>query len=215
MRIGLVSDTHGFFDPQLAEALAGSDVILHAGDVGSGEVLEQLRQIAPVHAVRGNVDLVEAEWPLSLTLSLGGVAVHVVHILPAPQSDLEAWGSPARRSADLPAAAQRLRRAFDPSIEVVVFGHSHSPCLVPLEGVLFVNPGSSGRKRFTLPRTCALLETSGDRLEARVLPLERYNGSLPEMIRLKRVSDDAQEHQTGSRGGRHHSGSGAGDHRKV
>lgn len=211
MRIGLVSDTHGFFDSQLAQALEGSEVILHAGDVGSEKVLQQLRQIAPVHAVRGNVDLT-ADWPLSLTLSLGGAAIHIVHILPAAQSDLEGWGSPARSSADLPAAAHRLRRAFDPSIEVVVFGHSHSPCLVRLENVLWVNPGSAGRKRFSLPRTCALLETSGNCLEARVLPLERYNGRLPEMVRLKRVFYDAEERQTGPRSSRHPSRPGAADH---
>jgi len=193
MRIGLVSDTHGYFDPQLARALAGSEAIVHAGDVGSGEVLEGLSQIAPVHAVRGNVD-VGAEWPLSLTLSLGGVAIHVLHLLTVAQSDLEAWGSPARSSSDLPAAAHRLRHAFDPSVEVVVFGHSHSPCLVQLGGVLWVNPGSAGRKRFRLPRTYALLETSGDCVEARVLRLERYNGKLPEMVRLRRVFHDAQEH---------------------
>ena len=211
MRIGLVSDTHGYFDPQLAEALAGSEAIIHAGDVGSGEVLEQLGQIAPVHAVRGNVDF-EAGWPLSLTLSLGGVTIHVLHILPAAQSDLEAWGSPARSSADLPAAAHRLCHAFDPSIEVVVFGHSHSPCLVQLEDVLWVNPGSAGKKRFRLPRTYALLETSGDRLQARVLPLERYNGRLPETVRLKRVFDDFEEHQTRSRVRSYSGRGGTGDH---
>lgn len=211
MRIGLVSDTHGYFDPQLTEALSGSEVILHAGDVGSGEVLDELRRIAPVQAVRGNVDLT-ADWPLSLTLSLGGVAIHTLHILPAAQSDLEAWGSPARSSADLPAAARRLRRTFDPSIEVVVFGHSHSPCLVRLEDVLWVNPGSAGKKRFRLPRTCAMLETFGDRLEARVLPLERYNGKLPEMLRLKRVFHDPQEHQTSPGVRRHRSRGGAGHH---
>ena len=186
MRIGLVSDTHGYFDPRLAEVLAGSEVILHAGDVGSEGVLEQMARIAPVQAVRGNADATAA-WPLSLTLSPGGAAIHLQHILPAAQSDLEKWGSPAGAWAGLPPAAHRLRRAFDPGIEVVVFGHSHSPCLVRLEGVLWVNPGSAGRKRFSLPRTCALLDVFADRLEARLLPLEPYNGKLPEMLRLKRV----------------------------
>lgn len=195
MRIGLVSDTHGYFDPGLADVLAGSEMILHAGDVGSEEVLGQIGRIAPVHAVRGNVDVTTA-WPLSLKLSPGGTAIHVIHVLPAAQADLETWGSPARASGALPPAAHRLRRAFDPDIEVVVFGHSHSPCLVRLEGVLWVNPGAAGRKRFSLPRTCALLDVSADRLEARVVALERYNGELPEMVRLKRVLYDAQEGET-------------------
>ena len=178
MRIALVSDTHGYFDPRLTEVLAGSEVILHAGDVGSEEVLEHLGRIAPVHVVRGNVDQTEG-WPLSLTLTLGGVVIHVVHILPAAQSDLEKWGSQDRWPAGLPAAAHRLRHAFDPETEVVVFGHSHSPCLVRLDGVLWVNPGSAGKKRFNLPRTFALLDVFADGLEARVLPLEPYDGKLP------------------------------------
>jgi putative phosphoesterase len=209
MRIGVVSDTHGFVDPHLAQLLEGSEVILHAGDVGSERVLEELRQIAPVHAVRGNVDPPEANWPLSQTLSLGGVTIHILHILPVSQSGLEAW---ARPSADLPAAARRLRRAFDPGTEVVVFGHSHSPCLVQLEGVLWVNPGSAGKKRFSLPRSCALLEISRRHMEARVLPLGSYNGKLPERIRLKRVSHDTKEHQTGARAGGDSGRGGARDH---
>jgi uncharacterized protein len=186
MKIGLVSDTHAFFDPRLREIFQGSEAILHAGDVGSEEVLDELGQIAPVEAVRGNVDPPGAGWPLTLTLRPGGVAIHVLHILPAGQSELESWGELAGLNHHLPAAAQRLLRAFDPCPEVVVFGHSHRPCLVRLGGVLWVNPGSSGRRRFRLPRTCALLETSHHALRAQILPLESYNGSLPESILVGR-----------------------------
>jgi len=184
--IGLVSDTHGFFDPRLVKVLAGAELILHAGDVGSEDVIDGLERIAPVRAVRGNVDSPEAGWRPSLTASPGGLVTHVLHILPSPQSRLEAWAQAERNARALPRAAERLRSGFDPSVEMVVFGHSHEPCLVSMGGVLWVNPGSAGRKRFRLPRTCALVELSAAELDVRIAPLEPFDGSLPPSIRVRR-----------------------------
>ena len=186
MIIGLVSDTHGFFDPRLGEILSGSDLILHAGDVGSEDVLDELRRIAPVHAVRGNVDSSNSGLPPTLTVSPGEVPIHVLHILPATQADLESWARRERISGELPKAAERLLRVFDAGTEIVLFGHSHQPCLVMLGSVLWVNPGSAGRKRFSLPRTCAVMECSNDLLEARIVALEPYQGDLLKNVRVRR-----------------------------
>lgn len=185
-KIGLVSDTHGLYDPRLAQALDGCAVILHAGDVGSAEVMDQLRLIALVHAVQGNVDSPDAGWPLSLTLTLSGVTIHMLHVLPAAQSDLAVWAQLAQESRPLPKPADRLLRAFDPSVEVVVFGHSHSPCLLAMGGVMWVNPGSAGPKRFKLPRTCALLEIAADRIAATVCSLDGHDQRLPAKIEMRR-----------------------------
>ena len=185
-KIGLVSDTHGLYDPGLAKALRGSEVILHAGDIGSPDVLDELRSLAPVYAVQGNVDSPDAGWPLSLDMTLSGLRVHMLHVLPVPQSDLAAWAQSARRSPGLSKPAERLLRALDPSVEAVIFGHSHSPCLVALGGVMWVNPGSAGPKRFKLPRTCALLEISRDQIAATVHSLEGHVRGLPERIEMRR-----------------------------
>jgi len=186
LKIGLVSDTHGLYDPHLAPVLHGCDVILHAGDVGSGEVLDQLRLMAPVHAVRGNVDGPDNGWPPSLTITLSGVTIYVLHVLAATQSDLAQWGHTARVSGKLPKPAERLFRGLDPAIEVVVFGHSHSPCLLTLGGIMWVNPGSAGPQRFKLPRTSATLEIVGDRIAASVHSLNGRPDGLPARIELRR-----------------------------
>jgi uncharacterized protein len=185
MTIGLVSDTHGYYDPQLPDLLGGSDVMLHAGDVGSEAVLDELRQIAPVYAVRGNVDSPDSGLPLTLEPDYGA-RIHVVHILPAAQSDLESWAGSTREGKSMPEAAKRLVGAFESSTEVVLFGHSHQPCLVSMGGILWVNPGSAGRKRFSLPRTCGLLEVGARTLEARILPLEDHSGRLPGPLSVRR-----------------------------
>jgi uncharacterized protein len=186
LKIGLVSDTHGLYDPRLAQTLHGSDVILHAGDVGSAKVLDELRLIAPVHAVRGNVDGPHTGWPPSLTVTLSGVTIHVVHVLPAAQSDLAVWAHSAQTSEKLAKPAERLLQAFEPSVEVVVFGHSHSPCLFSMGGVMWVNPGSAGPKRFKLPRTCATLAIAGDRIAATAYSLDGRLDGLPERVEMKR-----------------------------
>ncbi len=106
VKIGVVSDTHGFFDPRLVELLEGVEVILHGGDVGSLPVLDQLRQIAPVHAVQGNVDSPALGLSPSLIRRFDGVQIEMRHILPVLQSQLEEW---ARDSVPSKAEAARTR----------------------------------------------------------------------------------------------------------
>ena len=136
-RIGLVSDTHGLMRPQALEALRGSDLILHAGDVGKPEILTALREIAPVIAVRGNVDT--SEWagtlPETAVAEAGKVLLYVLHDV---------------HSLDLnPAAA---------GFHIVVSGHSHQPGKFERDGVLYINPGSAGPRRFQLPVSVARLD---------------------------------------------------------
>ena len=135
--IGLISDTHGLLREEALRALRGSDLIIHAGDVGRPEILDTLRDLAPVVAVRGNVD--EAEWAAQLHLTqvavADGATLYVLHSL--QQLDLD------------PVAA---------GFQVVVSGHTHQPHQTKRSGVLFVNPGSAGPRRFHLPITLALLD---------------------------------------------------------
>lgn len=134
MRIGLISDTHGLLRPQALEALAGVAEIVHAGDIGTPEVIERLRAIGPVHAVRGNND--QGAWadklPPRLLLTREGIRIHVLHDV--KELDPEEDG-------------------FD----VVVAGHSHKPGVLERGGILLVNPGSAGPRRFKLPVTIAYL----------------------------------------------------------
>jgi hypothetical protein len=135
-QIGLISDTHGLLRPQALEALRGSELILHAGDVGKPEILAALRELAPVIAVRGNVDT--ANWartlPETAVAEAGKVLLYVLHDVNA--LDLN------------PAAA---------GFHVVVSGHSHQPGKFERDGVLYINPGSAGPRRFQLPVTMARL----------------------------------------------------------
>jgi putative phosphoesterase len=151
-RIGLVSDTHGLVRPEALAALAGVDRIVHAGDVGAPEVLERLAELAPVSAVRGNNDY--GPWakalPDTAVVEAGGVSLYVLHDV--AELDLD------------PAAA---------GFHAVVSGHSHRPRIDTREGVLFVNPGSIGPRRFTLPVALALLHVSGaEELRAEIVELE-------------------------------------------
>ena len=144
MRVGLVSDLHGRFDPRLPKVLEGVERILLAGDIVEPGLLERLRGIAPVDAVRGNNDLspVLAALPEFLCLDLAGTRVLIAH---------------DRRDRRLP--AERARHAPD----VLVVGHSHKP-LVEREGALLVvNPGSAGPKRFSLPRTAGTMRLAPGR----------------------------------------------------
>ena len=199
VRVGVVSDTHGFFDPRLEDLLAGVDVILHGGDVGSAEVLDALNRIAPVRAVRGNVDSPDLGLPLSLKLSLESLQIEMMHILPIPQSVLEEWSDAALPGGRPPQRSEKFLATFDEATGVVVFGHTHQPCLATLGDRLFFNPGSAGKKRFDLPRCCGLLEiirglvqTSADgslqrlpdRISASIEVLEKYNGLLPPRIEM-------------------------------
>lgn len=150
MRIGLISDTHGLLRPEAVWALAGVEQIIHAGDIGEPQIIEALRSVAPVHAVRGNND--DGPWasalPLRLALRLDGVAVHVLHDV--KQLDLD------------PAAA---------GFRVVIAGHSHKPLVVERDGVLFVNPGSAGPRRFKLPVTVGRLTLARDLARAEIVSL--------------------------------------------
>jgi len=206
MKIGVVSDTHGFFDARLEELLAGVGLILHAGDVGNEEVMRDLEKIAPVRAVQGNIDSAHLGLPLSLTLTLGEgpsglhpeptttqeggaepsqpVQVELLHVLPAAQTDLQKWAIRALEEGDTSHVPDLFRRAFEPDTRVVIFGHSHVPCAVTLGGKLFFNPGSAGQQRFSLPRCCGLLELSRESIEATILSLQQYNRKLPEKVRL-------------------------------
>ena len=184
MKIGVVSDTHGFFDPRLKELLAGAEAILHAGDVGSPEVLDELEKIAPVHAVRGNVDAASLKLKPSLTKRFEGVQVEMMHALPVPQSELEYWTDGALLGKMQPERRDAFLKAFDPKSRVVVFGHSHQPCLLTLGHTLFFNPGSAGHKRFSLPRSLGVLEIFPRGVRGAILSLERYNEKLPAKVWL-------------------------------
>jgi len=138
MRIGIISDTHGLLRPEAIEQLAGSDHIIHASDIGAPQVIERLREIAPTTAVRGNIDVGWAkDYPDTQLVVLGGWAVYVLHNLNEIDVDPAASG-----------------------INVVVSGHSHRPKIETKAGVLYVNPGIAGPRRFKLPIALALLTIS-------------------------------------------------------
>ncbi|MBJ7535144.1 metallophosphoesterase family protein [Rhodomicrobium vannielii ATCC 17100] len=143
--LGLISDTHGLLRPEAAAALEGVDAILHAGDVGRPDVLAALRTVAPVFAVRGNVDGGElAALPLDTVATVDGIDIYMLHIL--------------RNIAIAPAAA---------GMAVVVSGHTHKPLIEEMDGVLYVNPGSAGPRRFALPVSVGFLRlASGQKPEA-------------------------------------------------
>jgi len=164
MRVGLVSDTHGLLDRGLLEAFAGCAAILHAGDVVKIAVLEALSRIAPVTAVRGNNDDVPvlADLPETALVPLGLVSALVVHDL-------------GTRSRPKNPARPILLRARP---EIVVHGHSHRPGAALVGPTLFVNPGSAGPRRFTLPRTAAILTVDGRAARVEFVDLAE-NGPAP------------------------------------
>ncbi|MEL7557581.1 metallophosphoesterase family protein [Stutzerimonas chloritidismutans] len=150
MRIGVISDTHGLLRPEALAALQGCERIIHAGDIGKPEVLERLRELAPLDAIRGNVD--SGDWavavPEYLDLEIGGLRVYVTH-------DVKTMGID-------PIAEQ---------VDVVIAGHSHQPKIEQVNGVLFLNPGSAGRRRFTLPISLALLDIEDGQPRAQLVTL--------------------------------------------
>src|SRR6266446_1334149 len=152
-KIGLISDTHGLLRKEAVEALRGSELIIHAGDVGKPEILEELRKIAPVIAVRGNVDT--GPWartlPETAVAEAGAARIYVLHDVKA--LDLN------------PAAA---------GFHIVVSGHSHKPGKTERDGVLYINPGSAGPRRFRLLVTVALLRLDGTPYEVEFVDLEEY-----------------------------------------
>jgi putative phosphoesterase len=149
LRVGLISDTHDLLRPEAKEFLRGSDHIVHAGDVCSVAILEELAELAPVTAVRGNND--RGPWAARLRetelLEVGGIPVYVIHDL--SQLDTEAAAS----------------------VRVVVSGHSHKPLVAQRDGILYVNPGSAGPRRFKLPVAVAELAIDGASVSARIVEL--------------------------------------------
>jgi hypothetical protein len=182
MKLGVISDTHGYFDPRLREMLAGVDAILHAGDVGSEEVLDELGTIAKVHAVRGNIDAAKLKLRPSLKKKFEGVQVLVEHQLPIPQAELEVWADGAELGKRHPERRDAFLETFEPATRVVIFGHSHQPCLAKLGNKLFFNPGSAGPQRFSLPRCFGLLEIFPRGVRGALVSLERQNDRLPAKV---------------------------------
>ena len=151
MRIGIISDTHGLLRPEAVERLAGVDHIIHAGDIGRADVISDLRRIAPVTAIRGNID--RGEWAAGYRqterVKLGGRFFYVLHNLAALDLDPIAAG-----------------------IDVVVSGHSHQPRIETVDGVVYLNPGSAGPRRFSLPIALATLDLSGNEIRPCILHLD-------------------------------------------
>ena len=149
--VGVISDTHGLLRPEAVRALSGSDRILHAGDVGTPEILEVLAQIAPVIAIRGNVDT--GVWARALpeteTVEISGVSIYMLHDL--GQLDLK------------PKAA---------GFRVVIYGHSHQPKIEERNGVLYFNSGSAGPRRFNLPVSIGRLMIAAGKVQAELVELK-------------------------------------------
>lgn len=148
-QVGVISDTHGLVRPEALRALEGCELLIHAGNVGKPEVLETLAALAPVHAVRGNVD----KWavhrlPATAVVEVGPHALYVLHDV--HELDLD------------PAAA---------GFAAVIAGHSHQPRIERREGVLYLNPGSAGPRRFKLPIALARIGVSAAELEAQIIDL--------------------------------------------
>ena len=153
-RIGLISDTHGLVRPQVHEALAGVELILHAGDVGGDEVLDELSLIAPVHAVFGNCDLPgDPRLAESIVRDFDGVTVHVSHG--------HELGAPT---------PERLRARY--SQGVIVYGHTHRQLIDHEEGRIVINPGAAGPRRFRLVPSVAVLTIRQGSPRVELIPLE-------------------------------------------
>jgi putative phosphoesterase len=151
--VGVISDTHGLMRPEALAALAGSDHILHAGDIGTPAILEALHAIAPLTAVRGNND--RGPWAEAIAeremLELGGAWFYVLHDIAELDIDPQAAG-----------------------VQVVVAGHSHKPLREERDGVIYLNPGSAGPRRFKLPVAVARVVVEGSRVEASLTMLQEF-----------------------------------------
>jgi uncharacterized protein len=152
VRIGVISDTHGLLRPEAEQRLAGVEYIVHAGDIGRPDVITGLRQIAPVIAIRGNVDTGHwaERYPHTKMVRLGGRSIYVLHNISELQLDTVSCG-----------------------VELVISGHSHRPRIETIDGVLYLNPGSAGPRRFNLPVTLATLELT----KGAIRPLIQHLGS--------------------------------------
>jgi putative phosphoesterase len=149
--VGLISDTHGLLRPEAVAALCGSDFIIHAGDIGAPEILTELSRLAPVTAIRGNID--RGAWadglPRTEVLECGGTLIYVLHDVNELYLD--------------PAAA---------TFQAVVSGHSHSPHAFEKDGVVYANPGSAGPRRFTLPIAVGRLTVADGRVSCELIALD-------------------------------------------
>lgn len=148
--VGVISDTHGLVRPEAEQALAGCDLIIHAGDVGGIEVIRKLRRIAPVAAVRGNMD--QGMWathlPVTKAVEVGDCLFYALHVL--GHLDLD------------PAAA---------GVCCVIFGHTHRPLIERDDGILYFNPGSAGPRRYAIPASIGRIRMSGTDLEPEIIDL--------------------------------------------
>jgi len=152
--IGVISDTHGLLRVEALAMLRGCDAIVHTGDIGKPEVLEQLAELAPLTAIRGNVDTWATDLPDTAVLTLAGKRFYVIHNV--KELDLDP------RSAGFAA---------------VISGHSHMPKRETRDGVLFLNPGSAGPRRFKLPVAVAKIRVREDGVEARAVPREEHDAA--------------------------------------
>jgi putative phosphoesterase len=151
--IGLISDTHGLVRPAVHDALRGVEIMLHAGDVGGREILDELRLIAPVKAVFGNTDLPGMpELTDSIDMEIAGVRIHVSHG--------DEVGSPT---------PERLAARYDS--DVVIYGHTHRQLVTRLGNQLFINPGAAGPRRFKLAPSVAILEIANGKPEVRIIDI--------------------------------------------
>jgi uncharacterized protein len=150
LRVGVLSDTHGLLRPEARACLVGCDYIIHAGDIGSAEILEDLASLAPLIAVKGNND--KAPWAAHLPetdlVRLGGAFVYVIHDL--AQLDIEPVGA---------------------GVQAIVSGHSHKPLTFERDGVCYLNPGSCGPRRFSLPISMGEMRIVGSDIQARTVEL--------------------------------------------
>ncbi|MTK12460.1 MAG: metallophosphoesterase family protein [Clostridiaceae bacterium] len=149
-RIGVISDTHGLLRHEALEMLKGVEMIIHAGDVGDPEILQKLKEIAPVVAVRGNCDKGEWAYKLNKTevIRLGKTLIYVLHNVNDVDIDLEAAG-----------------------FNVVISGHSHEPLNIKHNNILFLNPGSAGPRRFNLPISMGILNIDKEKVNANLIEL--------------------------------------------
>jgi uncharacterized protein len=154
MKIGVISDTHNFFDPKIEALFHGVDHILHGGDIGQPQILFQLEEIAPVTAVLGNTDDPGFHYRLTEVVQLGSTRFLVHHIV-----------NPHRPADDL------QERINSEQADVVVFGHTHKPFCERKNGILYFNPGYAGKSRFGMSRSLAILHCNDKAIRAEHLPL--------------------------------------------
>jgi uncharacterized protein len=169
-RIGIISDTHGLLRPEAVAALTGCDLIIHAGDIGDSCTLKSLRAVAPVTAVRGNND--KGRWaarlPLTTTVKIGQLQVYVIH--------------------NVNDVAHGLTWQARAGLRAIISGHSHRPSIAKRDGVLFINPGSAGPRRFTLPVSLAILQVRGDTVDVTPVNLvENQQANLKTIIKQQNL----------------------------